>query len=62
MFARLGDFVSRRWLLVIAIWAVAIVSVPLATPRWDDVTLDGDLAYLPEDMPSVQGEKHTFLV
>ena len=27
------------------------------TPKWDDVTHDGDLAYMPERMPSVQGEK-----
>src|SRR6202044_2478740 len=26
-------------------------------PRWQDVAQDGDLAYLPDRMPSVQGER-----
>ena len=26
-------------------------------PRWDDVTHDGDLAYLPDSMPSVIGQR-----
>ncbi len=57
MFIRLGIFVSRHWLLVILCWGILVVGVPLVSPRWDDVTLDGDLAYLPSDMPSVLGEQ-----
>ncbi|MHC4405088.1 MAG: MMPL family transporter, partial [Planctomycetota bacterium] len=38
-------------------WAVAVAAVHLAAPRWEDVTHDGDFAYLPEQMTSVQGEK-----
>jgi len=67
MYAHLGKFVSRHWLLVLLIWVVAtaalnpkfqrsVLGVKL-TPTWDEVTKDGDLAYLPERMTSVRGQK-----
>ena len=57
MFNRLGSFVSRFWWLVIATWVAGAAVVVMITPKWDDITHDGDLAYLPEAMPSVQGER-----
>ena len=33
------------------------ILVTIGMPRWSDVTHDGNLAYLPERMPSVQGQK-----
>ena len=59
MFARLGEFVARHWRLGILFWIAVVVLVRLAAPRWDDVTYDGDLAYLPENMPSVVGQRLT---
>ncbi|HUY31562.1 MAG TPA: MMPL family transporter [Pirellulales bacterium] len=56
MFHRLGGFVSRHWLLVILAWIVAAAALHAVAPRWDDVTRDGDLAYLPSTMLSVRGE------
>ena len=56
MFHRLGGFVSRHWLLVILAWIAAATALHKIAPRWDDVTRDGDLAYLPPAMVSVQGE------
>ncbi len=57
MFARLGDFVTRHWLFVIVV-SIAIVAVlRLCAPKWDDITHDGDFAYLPSSMPSVAGER-----
>lgn len=38
-------------------WAVLVAGVHRAAPRWDDVTYDGDFAYLPAEMTSVQGER-----
>ena len=57
MFRRLGQFVAKRWMLVIGVWLVAVVVLKGFGPAWKDVTHDGDLAYLPEDRPTIQGER-----
>ena len=54
--------VARHWVLVILAWVVLVVGLRLAqrvgiAPQWNDITYDGDLAYLPEDMTSIHGEK-----
>ncbi|HTU24779.1 MAG TPA: MMPL family transporter [Pirellulales bacterium] len=56
MFAGVGRWIARHWLLVIGAWLVLAAALHAVAPRWDQVTHDGDLAYLPERMPSVQGE------
>ena len=57
MFSRFGEFISRYWWLVITSWVLLLVFTKLQAPQWDDVTYDGDLAYMPEEMPSVVGER-----
>lgn len=57
MFNHLGAIVSRRWALVLAGWAALVLLAQTLSPRWDDVAQDGDLAYLPERMNSVQGQR-----
>ena len=57
MIARLAKFVSRRWPIVILAWLGIVVGLRVAAPRWDDITYDGNLAYLPATMPSVIGEQ-----
>jgi RND superfamily putative drug exporter len=57
IFERLGKFVSRYWALVIIFWIVMLVTVRQTAPRWEDVTYDGDLAYLPDDKASIRGER-----
>ncbi len=57
MFQRMGEFVARHWLAVIGAWTALAIGVHLVAPRWQDVAQDGDLAYLPDRMPSVQGER-----
>ena len=57
MFNRLGQFISRYWLLVIGLWLVALICLKLLSPEWESVTHDGDLAYLPESSPTIQGER-----
>lgn len=56
MYARLGEFVARQWAWVILAWVLLAVGLHRVAPRWEDVTHDGDLAYLPASMPSVEGE------
>ncbi len=55
MFNRLASMVSRHWVLVLVVWAVVVASVHRQAPRWDDVSADGDFAYLPAHMTSVRG-------
>jgi RND superfamily putative drug exporter len=57
MFARLGQFISRRPWTVALIWLLLLVVVRMAAPTWDDVTHDGDFAYLPENRPTLLGHK-----
>ena len=55
---RLGNaLISRYWWLTILIWFGLVITLRLVAPRWDDITRDGDLAFLPNDMPSVVGER-----
>ncbi|MFW6168969.1 MAG: MMPL family transporter [Planctomycetota bacterium] len=57
MFFRLAHLVTHRWMLIVAIWLAAVGVVRVTAPRWDNITHDGDFAYLPADMPSVVGER-----
>jgi len=59
MFSLLGRAVSKYWLLVIVAWIVILFVVGQIAPPWDQVTHDGDFAYLPAEMPSVIGERLT---
>ena len=43
--------------MVLLFWAVLAVGIHYGAPRWDDVTHDGDFAYLPDVMTSVEGQK-----
>lgn len=52
-----GRFVARCWWLVLLVWLVSWALLRWAAPPWDEVTYDGDLAYLPRDRPSVVGER-----
>ncbi|UUO06928.1 MMPL family transporter [Blastopirellula sp. J2-11] len=56
-FERLGQLIARRWILIIAIWILLAVCAVVAPPHWDDVTLDGDLAYLPANSPALIAER-----
>ncbi|MCC9606488.1 MMPL family transporter [Blastopirellula sp. JC733] len=56
-FERLGQLIARRWVPIIAIWIILAVCAVIAPPHWDDVTLDGDLAYLPAHSPALIAER-----
>jgi len=57
MFAKFARFISRYWIAVLVAWAVIPVAVFFVAPKWDDITHDGDFAYLPPTMTSVRGEE-----
>ena len=57
MYEKLGSFVSRHWLFVIGVWIAAAAGIHSVSPRWEDITKDGDLAYLPARMTSVRGQQ-----
>jgi len=43
--------------MVIVGWVLVVALLRWVSPAWDEVTRDGDLAYLPDEMPSVVGEQ-----
>ncbi|HWL74158.1 MAG TPA: MMPL family transporter, partial [Burkholderiaceae bacterium] len=53
----LSDHVTRHWLAVIIAWGALLIGLRVVAPRWDDVTNDGDVAYLPAEMPTLQAER-----
>jgi RND superfamily putative drug exporter len=57
MFELFAKAITRWWWAVILIWIAVAVGVRAVAPRWDDITYDGDLAYLPDTLPSYVGEK-----
>ncbi|MDA1052975.1 MAG: MMPL family transporter [Planctomycetota bacterium] len=57
MFLRLGKAVTRYWWLTILMWFGVVIGLRLVAPNWDDITHDGDLAFLPREMPSSIGER-----
>ena len=56
MFSRLGTFVARFPLVVIAAWVVALVAVLAATPKLSDVVNSSQGAYLPSDSNSQRAQ------
>lgn len=57
MYLRLGQFVTRHWLAVLAGWTLLLLALSTWAPAWDDVTEDGDFAYLPPQSTSLQAER-----
>ena len=46
MFAKFARFISRYWIAVLVAWVVIPVVLYLVAPKWDEITHDGDFAYL----------------
>ena len=56
MFAKFARFISRYWIAVLATWVLIPAVLHFVAPKWDEITHDGDFAYLPPVMTSVRGE------
>jgi len=57
VFRFVSHLITRYWPLVFVGWVAAFVILRLAAPNWDSVARDGDFAYLPATVASVQAEK-----
>lgn len=57
MWELLGRVVTRFSGLVVAAWVLLAIGLWSVAPKWDDVTDDGNLEYLPQTLTSVRGEQ-----
>jgi len=56
MFYGLGELISRGWPLVLGFWIVAFFSLRAIAPPFNDLAKEGEFVFLPDNMPSRQGE------
>ncbi|GIW96980.1 MAG: transporter [Pirellulaceae bacterium] len=49
--------VTRHWSWVLLAWLVLAVALKATAPRWETIAADGDLAFLPPDVPSAIGRR-----
>lgn len=49
-------FVTQRPFVVIGLWVAVAVLLKIVSPDWRDVAADGDLAFLPRNVPSAVGQ------
>jgi RND superfamily putative drug exporter len=58
MFAeRIASLINRHWMWLLIGWVVLAVGLKMAAPTWDAIAKDGDLEYLPANVPSLRGER-----
>ncbi len=57
MYRLLGKFVMRLWPAILVGWVVALGVLLVTKPKWDDVIEQGEFAFLPSRMPSIQAEQ-----
>ena len=52
-----SKIVTRYWPFVIAGWLVLAVTLRMVAPAWNSIAADGDLQFLPDDVPSAIGQR-----
>jgi len=57
MYARLGHFVSRNWLIILLCWGGLLFGLRWAAPSVESVTEPGEFNFLPENSPTRLGEQ-----
>tara|TARA_R110002072_G_scaffold302999_2_gene491054 strand:+ start:483 stop:3152 length:2670 start_codon:yes stop_codon:yes gene_type:complete len=57
MYRLLGNSVIRLWPAILLGWVIALVALKLSAPNWQDVIEEGEFAFLPDEMPSLTGER-----
>lgn len=54
---QLASLINRHWLWLLIGWVVLAGGLKLVAPSWDEIAKDGDLEYLPAEVPSLRGER-----
>lgn len=58
MFAeRIASLINRHWMWLLIGWVLLAGGLKMVSPSWDEIAKDGDLEYLPADVPSLRGER-----
>jgi RND superfamily putative drug exporter len=57
MYRLLGNSVIRFWPAILLGWVIALVALKSVAPDWQDVIEEGEFAFLPDEMPSLEGER-----
>ena len=57
MFRALGASIARHWWLWLVSWALALGLASFLAPTWTSVAKDGEFDFLPDRLPSRQGDK-----
>ena len=57
MFQVFGQIVARFWPLVLLAWVAALVAAHRAAPPWESVAESRELAFLPQDSPTLQAQR-----
>ena len=57
MYRFLGNSVVRYWPAILLGWVVALAALKVIAPNWQDVIEEGEFAFLPDEMPSLTGER-----
>ena len=57
MYRFLGNSVVRVWPAILLVWILALVALKVVAPNWQDVIEQGEFAFLPDEMPSLTGER-----
>jgi RND superfamily putative drug exporter len=57
VFQALGNLISRTWPLWLIAWVALFVAAWWTAPRFSDIAVDEEYAFLPPDMPSRQAEE-----
>jgi RND superfamily putative drug exporter len=57
MYRALGNSVVRHWPLLIGGWIALVIALKITAPPWFSVVESGEFAFLPADVPSLQGER-----
>lgn len=52
-----AHIVTRRWAWVLGFWIVAAVGLKIVAPAWESIAKDGDLEFLPANLPSRVGQR-----